>query len=273
MFLLILQRFNGNMLRVRTLAIKKNRIPLLLLSMKIAGENRSKRFVKVKYMTRKVVLKRIGIAAVVLVGILVCIIAGALVSLQVKTNAILNDISDIRNNEKYATPVYIDGIEVITQDVSCGYAVIEMFSEWNGQTITEESLYNEYGRVVTSTGNAFCEEMNKLFPEYTTSIHKYLSNTELIDEVYDNLSRGIPVPFEWAAMLENDWTLHYSLIVGADIPNDKITVANPYGYYEELSVNDFLERTSFKAYKNMPLYLQLGFAFGIFEKNTIFVIQ
>ena len=224
-------------------------------------------------MTKRVVLKRIGITAAIVVGIVICTIAVALVLLQVKTNAILNDISDIRNNEKYKTPVYIDGIEVITQDVSCGYAVIEMFSAWNGQTITEESLYNEYGRVVTSTGNAFCEEMNKQFPEYTTSIHKYLPNTELIDEVYDNLSRGIPVPFEWAALCGNDWTLHYSLIVGADIPNDKITVANPYGYYEELSVNDFLERTSFEAYKDMPLYLQLGFAFGIFEKNTVFRVQ
>ncbi len=39
--------------------------------------------------------------------------------------------------------------------------------------------------------------MNKQFPEYTTTMHKYLSNTELIDKVYNSLSRGIPVPFEW----------------------------------------------------------------------------
>lgn len=81
---------------------------------------------------------------------------------------------------------------MITQDVSCGYAVIEMFSTWTGKSITEESL-----------------------------------------------SKGIPVPFEWAALYEDEWTLHYSLIVGADIPDDKITISNPYGYYEELSVNDF----------------------------------
>lgn len=162
---------------------------------------------------------------------------------------------------------------MITQDVSCGYAVIEMFSTWTGKKITEGSLYNEYGKVVTSTGNAFCEEMNKQFPEYTTSMHKYLSNTELIDKVYDSLSKGLPVPVEWAALYEDEWTLHYSLIVGIDIPNDKITIANPYGYYEEISVNDFLDRTSFEAYDIMPLYLKWGFAFGIFEKNIIFLVQ
>ena len=224
-------------------------------------------------MKRKAVLKRIGIISGIVVGIMVCIIAVALIMLQSRTSAILNDISGIRDNEKYKTPVYVDGIEVITQDVSCGYAVIEMFAAWSGKNITEESLYNEYGSVVTSTGDAFCKEMNKQFPEYATTIHKYLSNTELIDKVYDSLAKGIPVPFEWAALLGNEWTQHYSLIIGADIPNDKITVANPYGYYEELSVKEFLDRTSFEAYKNMPFYLNLGFAFGIFEKNTIFPVE
>ena len=224
-------------------------------------------------MKRKAVLKRIGIIAGIVVGILACIVAGALVILQSRTNAILNDISGIRDNEKYKTPVYIDGIEVIKQEVSCGYAVIEMFAAWCGKNITEESLFDEYGSVVTSTGGAFCSEMNKRFPEYDTTIHKYLTNTELIDKVYDSLASGIPVPFEWAALLDNEWTLHYSLIIGADIPNDKITVANPYGYYEELSVREFLDRTSFEAYRNMPVFLNLGFAFGIFEKNTIFLVS
>ena len=224
-------------------------------------------------MKRKAVLKRIGIIAGIVVGVLACIIAVALIMLQSRTNAILDDISGIQDNEKYKTPVYIDGIEVISQDVTCGYAVIEMFASWNGKDITEESLFDEYGSVVTSTGDSFCKEMNKRFPEYSTTIHKYLTNTELIDKIYDSLARGIPVPFEWAALLNGEWTLHYSLIIGADIPNDKITVANPYGYYEELSVKDFLDRTSFEAYKNMPFYLNFGFAFGIFEKNTIFLTE
>ena len=115
--------------------------------------------------------------------------------------------------------------------------------------------------------------MNLQFPEYTTTICKYLKNTELIDAVYENLSNGIPVPFEWAALYGDDWTLHYSLIIGADIPADKITVANPYGYYEEMTIAELLNRTSFEAYEKMPLFLRLGFAFGIFEKNTVFRVM
>ena len=184
-----------------------------------------------------------------------------------------DDYSSIYDNEKYQTPIKIENVEVITQDISCGYAVIEMFSAWNGGDVTEESLYNQYGKVVTSTGNKFCQEMNKQFPEYKTEIHKYLKNTEFIDIMYDSLAAGMPVPFEWAALYGDQWTLHYSLIVGADIPNDKITVANPYGYYEEITVEELLARTSFEAYEDMPLFMKMGFAIGLFEKNTIYSVK
>ena len=56
-----------------------------------------------------------------------------------------------------------------------------------------------------------------------------------------------------------------------DAPNDRVTVANPYGYVEELPISEFLSRTSFEAYEDMPLFLKLGFAFGVFEQNTVFV--
>lgn len=213
------------------------------------------------------------IVCISFIGLLLLALIAATVILHFRTVAVRNDYSSIFDDERYKVPVSVEGVNVIKQDVSCGYAVLEMFASWSGHDVTEESLYEEYGKVVTSTGQAFCDEMNRQFPEYTTTMHKYLTNTELIDLVYDSLSRGVPVPFEWAALYGDEWTLHYSLIIGMDIPNDTVTVANPYGYYEELSVAEFLERTSFDAYENMPLFLKLGFAFGIFEKNTVFSVQ
>ncbi|MBQ6601827.1 MAG: hypothetical protein IJH99_00275 [Eubacterium sp.] len=217
----------------------------------------------------KKALKIIGIALIAII----CIALAALLIEKVRTKHTQDDYSNVYTDEKYQTPVKIENLEVITQDVSCGYAVIEMFSAWNGGNVTEESLYGQYGKVITSTGNKFCEEMNKQFPEYDTEIHKYLKNTEFIDIMYETLASGKPVPFEWAALYENEWTLHYSLIIGADIPNDKITIANPYGYYEEITLEELLNRTSFQAYENMPLFLRMGFAVGLFEKNTIFSVK
>ena len=197
----------------------------------------------------------------------------ALVIQDQRTKRIDTDYACVFDNEKYAQPVSVDGVEVIKQDVSCGYAVIEMFSTWCGSDVTEKTLYDEYGRVVTSTGKCFCEEMNKRFPQYETTMYKYLTNDELIDKVYVSLENDMPVPVEWAALCDGEWTLHYSLITGMDIPNDKVTVANPYGYYEEITVEEFLSRTRFEAYEDMPIFLKLGFAIGIFEENTVYIVN
>ena len=221
---------------------------------------------------KKKAIKKTVAAVAIIICLLILVCAAALVRLHMKTTAIQNDYSAVFRDEKYQRPVRADGVEVITQDVSCGYAVLEMFSRWNGGDLTEEDLYAEYGKVVTSTGKAFCEEMNKRFPAYTTTMRSNLTNTELLDTVFVCLSEGKPVPVEWAALYGDDWTLHYSLIVGMDIPNNTVTVANPYGYMEEVSVAEFLERTSFEAYEHMPLFLKLGFAFGFFEKNTVFTV-
>ena len=218
-------------------------------------------------------MKKIIRIILIILALIIVVTAGLLIKLRIQTQRILTDYSSIYSDDKYSIPVYVDGVEVITQDVSCGYACIEMFSAWNGGNLTEENLYDEYGKVVTSTGDKFSEEMNKRFPEYITTIHKYMTNEELIDSAYRNLANGIPLPFEWAAKYGDVWTLHYSLLIGMDIPNNKVTVANPYGYIEEISVDDYLQRTSFEAYENMPFYFKLAFAVGIFEKNTIFTVQ
>ena len=213
-----------------------------------------------------------GLLIVVIVLLLVILSAFGL--LKIKTNKILDDYSNIYKDEKYQQSYLIDDIDVIKQDVSCGYAVIELFARWNNNfDLTENSLCDEYGKVVTSTGKSFEKEMNKQFSDYTTTMYKYLKSSELIDKVYSSLANGVPVPFEWAAKYENTWTLHYSLIIGIDIASDKITISNPYGYLEEISIDEFIGRTSFKAYEKMPLFLKLGFAFGIFEKNAIFIVE
>ena len=76
----------------------------------------------------KTILKIIA----VIISVLIAITAIALIRLQIRTNSIMNDYSAVFEEEKYQTPVYIEGVDVITQDVSCGYAVIEMFSAWDG---------------------------------------------------------------------------------------------------------------------------------------------
>ena len=97
------------------------------------------------------------------VCVLLTVLAAAFLILGIRTASIRDGHQALYENEKYQKPVSVEGIEVITQDVSCGYAVIEMFSAWSGHDVTEESLYTEYGKVTTSTGHAFCPLTERSF--------------------------------------------------------------------------------------------------------------
>ena len=64
--------------------------------------------------------------------LIIVVLVGLLIKLRIQTERILTEYSSIYKDDKYSTPVYVDGVEVIIQNVSCGYACIEMFSAWNG---------------------------------------------------------------------------------------------------------------------------------------------
>ena len=97
---------------------------------------------------RNKLLKRILIGVMIVLLLILSIIFFALIKNNLKTNQILDDYSVIYSNPKYQTSFYIENLEPIKQDISCGYAVIEMFAKWSGdKNITEKSLYDEYGKV------------------------------------------------------------------------------------------------------------------------------
>lgn len=228
-------------------------------------------------MYRKV-LKKIILIISILMTIIVLSIIGLLTKQSIVDKKINNSFSSVYSNEKYKRALVVDGIEVIKQEISCGYATIQMFADWLGKDITEQALFKANdGKISTAMGNGFCAEMNKQFSDYVTTRYPNLTNIELIDKVYNSLANGIPVPVEFAALFQTDkqaiWTLHFGIVSAMDIPNDSITVSNPYGYKEVYSVEQFLNATRYASYENMSFYLRLAFAIGIFHKNTIYIVE
>ena len=190
--------------------------------------------------------------------------------LAVKTNNLKSDYSYLKEDTTYKEKVEVVGLELIKQHVSCGYASIEMISTYYGNPVTEDDLDSRNGAISTSSTNGFLKEINKSIPSKTFIKRAYLKHDNLLKEIHDSLKNNNPVAIEWAAKYENEWTLHFSVVGGLDLANDNVIVYNPYGYIENVNVDEFIDRTTFKAYKNMPLFLNFGFAFGAFHKNTIF---
>ena len=145
-----------------------------------------------------------------------------------------------------------------------------MISTYYGSPVTEDDLDARNGAISTSTSKGFLNEINKSIPTHKFVMHSYLKHDVMLKEIHESLKNNNPVAIEWAAKYGNEWTLHFSVVSGLDVKNDVVTVLNPYGYIENINVDEFVNRTSFKAYSNIPLFLNFGFAFGAFDKNTIF---
>ena len=191
--------------------------------------------------------------------------------LGMKTASINSDYSYLLGNSNYAEKVEVTGLNLKKQDVSCGYATIEMMSEYYGDKVDEIELAKRNdGAITTQSSNGFLKEINKTIASKSFVKRSYLKNDELLKEIYSSIKNNNPVAIEWAAKFEDEWTLHFSVITAIDLTNDDVTIYNPYGYIEDISVKEFISRASFAAYERLPLFLAFGFAFGAFEKNTIF---
>ena len=205
-----------------------------------------------------------------IVGALALAVAIPFIVLGVRTSNLKADYEYLRSDASYNDKVEITGIELVTQHVSCGYATIEMMSSYYGNKVTEDELDARNRSVSTSSSNGFLKEISKCIPNKSFVMRPYLKHDALLKEIHDSIKSNNPVAIEWAAKYEGEWTLHFSVISGLDLSNDNITIYNPYGYIENITINDFISRSSFEAYSNIPLFLNFGFAYGAFHKNTIF---
>ncbi len=217
--------------------------------------------------------KKILIIAIVIIVLLCLVIAIPFINVIVKTNNINTDYSYLKEDSGYNKKVEVTNIELVSQKVSCGYASIEMVSSFYNEKVTEEELDSRNKKISTSSSKGFLEEINKSITSKTFVMKSYLKNDDFLKEIYNSLKNNNPVVIEWAALYEDEWTLHFSVVTGLDLSNDLVTIYNPYGYIENIGVDEFISRTSFKAYSNMPLFLKFGFAFGAFKKNTCFYAE
>ena len=228
---------------------------------------------KVKKVIKGILIAIVCILLVVLLLIAVMFIQQAIIDYEINDDyiSVINDIS-------YQTPMSVEGVNFIEQKISCGYACIEILSNWQGKDITEQTLFEDNGDMISiSMGTGFLDEISKQFPKQKVTRHVNLKNSELLLAVYESLADGIPVPIEFAALRDTSdgqvWTLHFAIVTGMDLENDSITVQNPYAYEEKYTVDDFLKATRYSSYENMELVFKFGFAFTIFHKNTIYIIE
>lgn len=220
----------------------------------------------------------------IVVFLIICIVAAGIflgvmsVKNSSKYEQINNDFQSVYSDEKYQEPQIVQDVPLVTQKISAGYAIIEMLAKWQGlDNLDEESLYAQNdNKQVTTLGAGLEVELTEQLPDLKITRYKNLTNTEMIDKLYTSLAQGMPVPVELADYDKNSedkkTALHYILVTAIDVPGDKITALNPFGYEEEYTITRFLELTRYEDYPSMPILYRFGFAVDLINKNSLHMI-
>ncbi len=224
---------------------------------------------------RKPLLYRVGAGVMVLLmlAVLGFGIRYLLISQRLKADAAL-----LVTDPELRAPVILDDTPTVRQTITCGYAAIQWLTGYLATEVSEEVLFELHeGRIRTAFPGDFGPELAvHLGEDYRVTT---LSNTpaqELLRAIHASLRAGMPVPISLAAIDDTNrphYSLHYSVITGMDLLQDRIYISNVYGYEETYTLTALLEALRFDNYVDMPLFIRAGIFFGWFDRNTIYIIE
>ncbi len=190
-----------------------------------------------------------------------------------------DDVSDLYDDTALMDAVMVTDTPTIKLSITCGYATIQWMTRFLGVgEVDEQKLYDGAGgKITTAFPNNFAPELNHYLGDgYRVTMLSNATNHEILKAIHASLKHGMPVPISFAAiddLKRPNYTLHYSVVTGMDLAQDKVYVSNVYGYEEIYSVAEFLDSLKFDNYVDMPLFIRLGVLFGAFDKNTIYLVE
>ena len=102
-------------------------------------------------------MKKIITVVSIVVTALVLAILIPFAILGIRTESLNTDYSYLKNDEEYSVKVEVEGMELVTQHISCGYACIEMLSTYYGNKVSEDELdaKNKGGVSTSSSSSVF----------------------------------------------------------------------------------------------------------------------
>lgn len=188
---------------------------------------------------------------------------------------------DLLYGREYA--VELDHIPVIAQETSytCNVASLAIIMNYLGDSVSEQSLRNTLGVQDRQDGmlpHVFLNYGNEaLLPlSYSISLSNPTSQADILNTISQSLFNGLPVliyystPDAWNPPAYNT---HYSVVYGIDMKKEVVKLSNPYGFLEELSLEQFFACLSFESYEDEPFLHHMGRKVGYIKMNNIFTLQ
>lgn len=176
------------------------------------------------------------------------------------------------------TAVKVDGVKLYTQPdgFSCGVTTESVVASFlTNQDISPQSLIAKYSLKAGMTYDKFVSVLAEELPDYQVSYQHGQSDLDLLKAIHQQLKDGIPVPVFFGAAnpyKQPYYDFHASVVIGVDFETQKVDVLNVYGYEEQISLVDFLNRMSYRGTKNYPLVQRMVIKLGLMDKNSVILL-
>ncbi|MEG1428040.1 MAG: hypothetical protein RSC76_10160, partial [Oscillospiraceae bacterium] len=181
-----------------------------------------------------------------------------------------NAYGSLSVSTRYNDPVGLANIAPVINKDSDGYACLQTVCAWAGGATPNIStmLAAHGGKDITNLPDGMEKELTRALPNKVVTQKVNLANYSLLTQIYDSLKAQNPVLVSCTPEKHN--LRSYAIVTAMDTKNATVAMLYADGKAATLSFADFIASTRFENYKKKPLPVRLGFALGLYTKNTAF---
>jgi len=162
---------------------------------------------------------------------------------------------------------------------TCGITSVTIISNYFNNTNYEvNDLIKKYNVNISkgSYNNDIKKWLQGEIPDKNIEINLNDANDVMIKNIHTSLNNNNPVLINFGALNPYNkpfYDYHASVIFGIDLDKGIITIANAYGYIEELSLVEFLNRMSLTEVDKYTFFHKLLIKMKRMDINTYFLIK
>lgn len=192
-------------------------------------------------------------------------------------------VSDIQASAETLSPKVIElaNFPVVKQPnpYTCGIATATILSNYlHHRNETPDDLIARY-RVPIDHGtmpDTLIRWLSAELPGYSFMLYRNVGNLSLLREIHASLLDGVPVIVSFGAPNPFDaphYDFHYSAVYGLNLVNRTISISNPYGYTETISLSDFQKRMLFSELDRYPAFHRRVIEAKAIDKNEFILVK
>lgn len=192
-----------------------------------------------------------------------------------------DDLAPFYNNAAYQADRLLEDFPLHKQTYanSCGPATVSMLYAYLVEPVSEQEFAKQFAIPLGKRGmlpRQFAGLLQVALADYAVSHQAAVRDAALLEQIYQQLQGGIPVPIYFSTV--NAWDrpnfdTHYSVVIGIRPQQQTVVIANAYGFLEEMTISELLRALKYHNYQHAPLAFRIGQFFGVIRPNNLFLIQ